>query len=208
MTIKQALLRVTPWTLCQCVTGPMQRDNRQSALLLMHIHWEPLCLHCVGSQSRAWNSKTPLLKPCFAQIANLNCRLSTLPTLEQAVFSLILCQLLLRIKEWEVWRRNSDETRKQLQAEWMLLQSVWLIDWFFLFVCFFFNHNWTAVSFKMMKAEWHMANCFLHWLAVRVFHARRQHIVVANVTAREEPLVLGPNNEIKYPISLSPFQRF
>lgn len=148
MTIKQALLRVTPWTICQCVTGPMQRDNRQSALLLMHIHWEPLCLHCVGSQSRAWNSKTPLLKPCFAQITNLNCRLSTLPTLEQAVFSLILCQLLLRIKEWEVWRRNSDETRKQLQAEWMLLQSVWLIDWFFL-VCLVFFFIITGQQFHL-----------------------------------------------------------
>lgn len=96
------------------------------------------CVHCVGSQSRAWNSKTPLLKPFFAQITNLNCRLSTLPTLEQAVFSLILCQLLLWIKEWEVWRRNSDETRKQLQAEWMLLQSVWLIDLFFFGLSVFF----------------------------------------------------------------------
>lgn len=161
MTIKQALLRVTPWTICQCVTGSMQRDNRQSVLLLMQIHWEPATL--------PWGKPvSPLCRLTVTRLKFQNTIAETLlcsdyqPELSLVhfadpwtgrVFSNFVSTSFLRIKEWEVWRRNSDETRKQLQAEWMLLQSVWFIDWFLL-VCLFF----LIITGQQFHLKWWMQN--------------------------------------------------
>lgn len=73
----------------------------------------------------------------------------------------------------------------------------WLID-FFWFVCFLFF--FLIITGQQFHLKWWRQNgTWQTVFTLTVFHARRQHIVVANVTASadEEPLVLGPNNEIK-----------